>query len=97
MYSLTEEQAEWYYGEGGGDDCEFEVVEGADEWDDQGKYQYSSVILEHKETGKFYTFEVQRSGSYFTDYFYSYYSIDKLQEVHQVEVTTTALVWAPVS
>lgn len=96
MYSLTEEQADWYRCEGGGDAYDFDVVEDADEWDDQGKYQYSNVILRHKKTKKFYTFEVQRSGSYFSDYFYSYCDIDDLQEVHQVEVTTTALVWAPV-
>lgn len=60
----------------------YEVIDEGD-WDDQGKYQYKTMIVKNKETGKFYEYTIQRSGSYFSDY---YYSTDGEPFVDAVEV-----------
>jgi hypothetical protein len=61
----------------------FELIE-TGEWEDDGKYQYQSIIF--KKDGKFYCNSIQRSGSYFTDYDYEYFT--DCNEVQKVEVTT---------
>lgn len=70
----------------------YEWVESSD-WEDQGKYQYQSVYV--KKDGKFYSFTVQRSGSYFSDYHYDFPELS-LTEVEKKEVTITKEVWAVV-
>lgn len=58
------------------------VSEEWDSWDDEGKYQYSNItyqLAEYHEDEDFYVLydlfvvrPVQRSGSYFSSYYYSY-------------------------
>lgn len=60
----------------------YKVID-AEPWDDQGKYQYKTMIVRNKETNKFYQYSIQRSGSYFSDY---YYSTDNDPFVEAVEV-----------
>lgn len=40
-------------------------------WKDEGKYQYSSVYFKEVSTGVLYVYEVQRNGSYFSEYHYN--------------------------
>lgn len=53
------------------DHPDYEVVD-FDDWDDQGEYQYCYPVVRHIESGKFSTFTVQRSSSYFSDYDYDF-------------------------
>lgn len=91
-YTLTEEQAEEYAASGGWEGLPFEYHDETS-WDDGGKYQYSTIILKHTETGKYYGFEVTRSGSYFSDYHYEYDGLDPLREYHEVEKVISE--WQP--
>lgn len=63
-------------------DENYEVIDDGD-WDDHGKYQYKTMIVWNKETNKFYQYSIQRSGSYFSDY---YYDTDDEPFVDAVEV-----------
>jgi hypothetical protein len=66
------------------DGLELEYDEVEDEgWDDDGKYSFNYVI--YKIEGKYYGFCQTRSGSYFTDY---YYSVDEVQELPKKEDET---------
>ena len=49
----------------------WEVVEDG-EWTQDHKYQYKESVVKHIPTGKFYLYGVSRSGSPFTDWYYSY-------------------------
>lgn len=66
---------------------DFEEVEGGD-WDDEGKYQWATDIYKiTTEDGSFLiSATVQRSGSYYTDYYYSIWDVDM---VVSEEVTRT--------
>lgn len=61
----------------------FEFVEN-EEWQDDGKYSYSSVIFKHGD--KTYACNVSRTGSYYSDYHYSF--DDEAYEVEKKEVIT---------
>jgi len=61
----------------------FEIVEGdQDDWDDDGKYQYSNYVAqlveiddnfnEVKRYELYVREDVSRTGSYYTDYYYGY-------------------------
>lgn len=78
-----------------GDHEDFETIE-SQGWDDQGKYQFKYPVVKHCKTGKFYTFCVQRSGSYFTDYNY-YYPCSELQEVELQEKTVVVKEWVVIN
>jgi len=54
-------------------------------WDDQGKYQYAYPVYKRKSDGKFFQMSVCCSGSYHTDYDYSF--MGALEEVVRKEVT----------
>jgi hypothetical protein len=58
-------------------DEEFEFIE-MEDWEDDGKYSNTSIIF--RKDGKFYSLEVSRCGSYFTDYEYDY-----ILNCHEVE------------
>lgn len=61
-----------------------------EDWVDDGKYSYCSAIYQDTESGKHYCLSVDRSGSYFTDYTYSYeYSGNALVEVVQEQIMKT--------
>lgn len=75
----------------------WEVVEDG-EWTQDHKYQYKESVVKHIPTGKFYQYEVSRSGSPFTDWYYSYEDGDypTLCEVVQKERTIVQKYWKAV-
>ena len=73
---------------------DYELVDG-DDWDDWGNYQYCCPVVRHVESGKFFTFIVQRSGSHFSDYDYDFPDA-KLTEVHKVKKVVETEEWEAV-
>lgn len=67
----------------------YEFVEQA-EWTDDGKYQLSEVVFKDTESGKFYQMQLSRSGSYHTDWYYSYE--DCKTEACEVKLVTKTIV-----
>ncbi len=74
-----------------------EVCEGEDtnllhfveqgKWISEGKYSFRETIVRTRDTGKFYSISEYRSGSYFTDWYYSWEDEGdqmELTEVHEV-------------
>lgn len=89
MFKLTEEEAHDYFVEDYDEETSpFEVIE-TDDWDVGHKEDSCTVILLHKESGKTYGFGASRWGSHWDGYDFTYDGLDPLQEVHQVEITTT--------
>lgn len=76
---ITEDQAAEI-----GNECsdEFEHVE-TTEWEDGGKYSYCNVIFKHD--GKFYSMTIYRSGSYYSEYYFTYDT--ECPEVEKIPVT----------
>ena len=93
MITITAEQARDITFE---DSEEFEVVDSGT-FEDDGKYQLKEVIFQPKGSDKYYSLEVCRSGSYFSDYYYTWEDAEEFEcpEVKQVVVSTG--VWRPVS
>lgn len=57
-------------------------------WEQEGKYQYQTIILQSKKTKKFYMFDHARSGSPFTDWHYQDpYIMEVEQYTETIEVT----------
>lgn len=52
-------------------DGDWSVVEEGD-WTQDYKYQHQTNIVKHLPTGDHYRYEISRSGSPFTDWYYSY-------------------------
>lgn len=73
-------------------DCEeYETVEDG-EWEQDGKCQYATNILRDKE-GRHWSLTASRSGSPFTDWYYSWeHEGEDMYEVETKEITTT--IWA---
>lgn len=67
------------------EDVGFEFISEGD-WSDDGKYQHAETIYRDNETGKYYSYYLCRSGSYFTDW--DYQIPDTMFEVVPVEVKT---------
>lgn len=76
------------------DHPDYDMVEDV-EWDDQGKYQYCYPVVQHIESGKFYTFCVQRSGSYFSDYDFDFPD-SELTEVQKIKKVIETEKWVAV-
>lgn len=74
-----------------GDWVDVEIVE-EPEWVDGGKYSSAEIIFKFE--GKYYRFEIVRSGSYFSHYEYEVYS--KPEEVEQHTYTKTVTEWRAV-
>ncbi|MCS0827401.1 hypothetical protein NX029_26155 [Cytobacillus firmus] len=72
------------------DELTHELVE-TGEWVDGGKYSSLEVIFKDVATGKHYSFEVTRSGSYFSHYEYEVF--DGATEVTKVTETITVTRW----
>lgn len=72
----------------------WEVVDEG-EWTQDYKYQHIQSVVKHIPTGKFYQYELSRSGSPFTDWYYSYEDGDypELFEVVQAERVITQKYW----
>ena len=68
------------------------VLEG--DWDVDYKYQHMTVIVKHLDTGKYYEYSISRSGSPFSEYWYSYEDEGtELFEVEQVTKTIVQTTW----
>ena len=80
--------------EGCGD---WEVVEEG-EWTQDHKYQHKESVVKHVPTGKYYSYGISRSGSPFTDWYYSYEDGDfpDLTEVEKKERVITETYWSVV-
>lgn len=66
-----------------------------DDWTQDHKYQHSSRVVKHIESGRCFSFNASRSGSYHSDWYYSW---DDMVEVKAVtrEVTQTISEWVVV-
>lgn len=77
----------------GGYDTEgYKVIEEGD-WVSSGKYEEKECIIQDINTGKYYRIFADRTGSYYSDYYYNYYS--EAVEVEQIEKVITC--WEVVS
>lgn len=85
---FTEEQLRDIWREGGfnvnGEWVDVEVIEEGDDWDDEGKYQTAQVVF--KFDGKYYAFDITRSGSYF-----SHYEYEVWDDAYEVEKRTKTI------
>ncbi|WP_185183791.1 hypothetical protein [Bacillus subtilis] len=83
-----------FYKEEGNEDSwvGVELIEEAD-WSDEGKYSSSEIIF--KLDGKYYSFGVSRSGSYFSYYEYEYDTdvIEVEQVTETIKITKWVAVW----
>lgn len=71
---------------------EFAVVEEG-EWTQEHKYQQAEHIVKHNESGKHYSLNQSRSGSYHSSW---YYDATDIVEVKQVTETITVTKWVAV-
>ncbi len=66
---------------------DFEEVESSD-WDVDGKWQHCEAIVKQFSTGKFFSYTLSRSGSPYSDYYYSYedggVTLTEVQKVKKV-------------
>ncbi len=76
---------------------DFEQVETSDWEVDYYKWQHCKVIVKQISTGKFFSYPLARSGSPYSDYYYSYEDGGvKLTEVKLVEKQVITKTWEPV-
>lgn len=82
---LTQEQFRDLVHEEGGED--FEEVESSD-WEVDYKWQHCEVIVKQISTGKLFSYPLSRSGSPYSDYYYSYedggVTLTEVQKVKKV-------------
>ena len=64
-----------------------------DDWTQDHKYQHIARVIKHTETGRCFCINAGRSGSYHTDWYYSY---DDLTEVKEVKKVVTVTTWEAV-
>ena len=75
---------------------DFEQVESSD-WEVDYKWQHCEVIVKQLSTGKFFSYPLARSGSPYSDYYYSYEDGGvELTEVELVEKQVITKTWEPV-
>lgn len=70
-------------------DTDFEIIEGYDDWEDQGKFQTCSVIVRHKPSGLYWSLAFSRYGDHWSGYETEY---EGLQQVKPEERTVTVYV-----
>ena len=92
--TVTDSEMKEEIEEGRGD---WEVVEEG-EWTQDHKYQHKESVVKHVPTGKCYHYEISRSGSPFTDWYYSHEDGDfpDLTEVEKKERVITETYWSVV-
>lgn len=91
-FTIPLNEAQDFYYEGGND--EYEQVEIGD-WVDEGKYTFGYLIVKRIDTDVFYRADISRSGSYHSDYYYSFeYSGLDFYRVEQKEIITK--IWSKV-
>lgn len=61
------------------------TIEYAGEWEDEGKYSSKVIIV--KIDDKLYQFSATKSGSYYTDYYYSYETEGTEMEAYTKTIT----------
>lgn len=94
--ALTKDQVKYLWREEGSDELDLVLHEEGD-WDVDTKYQHISNIYFQESTGKYFELGISRSGSPFTDWYYSFEdSGENLIEVELVEKTTVVKSWKPV-
>ena len=81
---LSEDLREELYFEEGSD--ELSLIEEGD-FEDYGKGSSKTNIYKHKETNKYYALDVDRMGSYYSDYYWDFST--PMYEVEEVEVVKT--------
>lgn len=64
-----------------------------DDWTQDHKYQHIAKVIKHTESGRCFCVNASRSGSYHTDWYYSY---DDLTEVKAVEEVIKVTKWVTV-
>ena len=75
---------------------DFEQVEESD-WEVDDKWEHCEVIVQQISTGKFFSYPLSRSGSPYSDYYYSYEDGGvELIEVELVEKQVITKIWEPV-
>ena len=67
------------------------IYQTGEDWVDDGKYQFASSIWKHEASDTYWEITNHRSGSYYTD---CYYSNAEFRQVKPVEVVVTS--WEPV-
>ena len=73
------------------------VLEEAGQWVDEGKYQFQENILQNTSTGRYYSYGLSKSGSYFSDFTYSFeWEKDEIELVEVVKVNKVIKVWVAV-
>lgn len=89
LKKLAAENGEHYFGI---DDLpeDWEEIDNG-EWTDEGKYSYNTTIV--SKNGKFFAIDQSRSGSYFSDY---YYTQAEVYEVKRKEETKIVVSWVRV-
>ena len=92
--TLTQEQFRDLVREEALDD--FEQVESSD-WEVDYKWQHCEVIVKQLSTGKFFSYPLSRSGSSYSDYYYSYEDDGvELTEVQKVKKVIETEEWVAV-
>ena len=77
------------------DDEDWTMIEKGD-WISSGKWEYKTCVVMNNESGKYYKYELYRSGSYYSDYYYPHIEDDKgveLSEVKPIEKTVVVKSW----
>lgn len=93
---LTREETRYLFREEGSDDLGLVLHEEGD-WEVDCKYQHMTNIYFQESTGKYFSMDISRSGSPFTDWYYSYEdSGSELIEVKLVEKVTVVKSWEAV-
>lgn len=90
---LTRDQTKYIWREEGCDKLDLVLHEEGD-WDVDCKYQFMTNIYFQESTGKYFSMEISRSGSPFTDWYYSWEdSPSELHEVVLVEKQVISKTW----
>ena len=66
------------------------------DWISSGKWEYQTCVVMNNESGKYYKYELYRSGSYYSDHYYKHMEDDdgvELLEVKPVEKTVVVKSW----
>lgn len=73
----------------------WKMIEDGD-WISEGKWEYQECVVQNIETGKYYSYGLSRSGSYYSYWYYPHREDDKgvtLYEVEPVEKTVVVTEW----
>lgn len=73
----------------------WKMIEEGD-WISKGKWEHQECVVQNIKTGKYYSYGLSRSGSYYSDWYYPHHEDDKgvtLYEVKPVEKTVVITEW----